>query len=178
MTKRDNDGFILITVLLLLLVLTIIGIAAINTSTVENILSGNVRLRERNISKADAGIEISTGLIEHAVREGNIVGFTNIVLPTFDPASISYLPNELGTTPFDIDTQDLAFSVDSQNVTVDIDKMYSKRIPGCAMEFAAGGGGAGGGGSCIYTYYRINATGSGLVLSNAEVGMIYRYVPR
>jgi Tfp pilus assembly protein PilX len=179
MTKRDNDGFILITVLLLLLVLTILGIAAINTSTVENVLSGNVRLRERNLSKADAGAEISSGLIERSVRESDITGFTNIVSPTFASTSPDYLPNELRAIAFDPDTQDLAFTVDSQNVTVDIDKMYSKWIGGTAIEFASGYEGAGkSAGSGFYTFYRINATGFGLVLSNADVGTIYRYVPR
>ena len=179
MTKRDNDGYILITVLLLLLVLTILGMAAINTSTVENVLSGNVRLRERNLSKADAGVELSSGLIERSVRESDITGFTNIVSPTFASTSDDYLPNELRATAFDTDTQDLAFTVDSQNVTVDIDKMYSKWIGGTAIEFAAGYEGAGkSAGSGFYTFYRINAQGFGLVLSNAEVGTIYRYVPR
>ena len=184
MNKKDNDGYILITVLLLLLVLTILGIAAINTSTVENVLSGNVRLRERNLSKADAGAEISSGLIERAVRESDITGFTNIVSPSFASTSDDYLPNELRATAFDTDTQDLAFTVDSQNVavdvvTVDIDKMYTKWIGGTAIEFAAGYEGAGkSAGSGFYTFYRINATGFGLVLSNADVGTIYRYVPR
>ena len=179
MTKRDNDGYILITVLLLLLVLTVLGIAAINTSTVENVLSGNVRLRERNLSKADAGVEISSGLIERSVRESDITGFTNIVSPSYASTSDDYLPNELRSTPFDTDTQDLAFTVDTQNVTVDIDKMYSKWIGGTAIEFAAGYEGAGkSGGTGFYTYYRINAQGFGLVLSNAAVGTIYRYVPR
>lgn len=179
MAKRDNNGFILITVLLLLLVLTVLGIAAINTSTVENVLSGNVRLRERNLSKADAGVEISFGLIERSLRENDIQGFTNIVSPTFVITSPDYLPNELRVSAFDPDTQDLAFIVDSQNVTVDIDKMYSKWLGGTAIEFAAGYEGTGKSAATgFYTFYRVNATGFGLVLSNANVGTIYRYMPR
>lgn len=179
MTNRDHNGYILITVLLLLLVLTILGIAAINTSTIENALSGNVRLRERNLSKADAGVEISSGLVERAVREGNVTGFTSIISPNFAETSVNYLPNELRATPFDPDTQDVAFVIDSQTVTVDIDKMYAKWMGGTAIEFAAGYEGVGkSGGTGFYTYYRINATGFGLVLSNAEVGTIYRYVPK
>ena len=179
MNEKKHEGYILITVLLLLLVLTILGMAAINTSTVENVLSGNIRLRERNISKADAGTEISGGLIERAVRESDITGFTNIISPTFASTSVDYLPTELRTTAFDPDTQDISFTVDTQNVTVDIDKMYSKWIGGTAIEFASGYEGVGkSGGSGFYTFYRINATGFGMVLSNAEVGTIYRYVPK
>ena len=178
MTKSDNNGYILITVLLLLLVLTIVGMAAINTSTIENVLSGNVRLRDRNISKADAGAEISAGLIEHVARDSDIQGFTNIVSPNFTATDPNYLPTELRVTVFDTDTQDLAFSVDGQNVTVDIDKMYAKNIPGNANLFAAASEGAGSGAGGKYIFYRINATGTGLALSNANVGNIYRYVPK
>lgn len=179
MIERNNNGYILITVLLLLLTMTVLGITAIHTSTVNNALSGNVRLRERNLSKADAGAEISSALIERTVRENDIQGFTNIVSPTFASTDADFLANELRASAFDTDTQDVAFTVASQNVTVDIDKMYSKWIGGTAIEFAAGYEGAGkSAGSGFYTYYRINATGFGLVLSNADVGTIYRYVPR
>lgn len=179
MIEKKDDGYILITVLLLLLVLTVLGMAAIQTATMENSLSGNVRLRERNISKADAGAEVSAGLIERAVRENDITGFTNIVSPTFAVADPNFLANELRATAFATDTQDVSFNVAGQAVNVDIDKMYSKWIGGTAIEFAAGYEGAGkSGGSGFYTYYRINATGFGLVLSNADVGTIYRYVPK
>ncbi len=68
MIKSNDKGYILITVLLLLLVLTIVGMSAINSSTVENMLSGNIRLRETNFSRADAGVELCSAVIERASR--------------------------------------------------------------------------------------------------------------
>ncbi len=159
--------------------LTVIGMTAIGTSTVENMLSGNIRLRERNISKADAGTEICTALIERSVREEDTESFTNIIDPVFAADDADYLPTELRSSAFDTDTQDVAFQVAGQQVTVDIDKMYSKWMGGTAIEFAAGYEGTGkSGGSGFYTYYRINATSQDLVNSQAAVGAIYRYVPR
>lgn len=179
MLKKENDGYILVTSLLLLLVLTVIGMAALNTSSIDNALSGNIRLRERNISKADAGSEISTAIIERTVREQDTLGFRNIITPSPPTTDPDYLPTELRSSEFDADLQDVAFVVDTQNVGVDIDKMYSRWMGGTAIEFASGYEGAGkSGGSGFYTFYRINSTAAGLLSSTACVGCIYRYVPK
>ncbi len=180
MLRKDNNGYILVTVLLLLLVLTVIGMSAIGTSTVENMLSGNIRLRERNLSRADAGTEISTAVIERTVREQDIQGFTNIINPAFTATDPDYLPTELRSSPFDPDTQDVAFAVEAQTVGVDIDKMYTKWMGGTAIEFASGYEGAGKSGSSgFYAFYRINSTSTNtLVNAEAQVGAIYRYVPK
>ncbi len=96
MPGKKENGYILIVVLLLLLVLTVIGIAAISTSTIENTLSGNIRLKERNLAKADGAVEISTAVIERAVREQDTAGFAGIVT---DPG----LATELRSRFFDPD---------------------------------------------------------------------------
>ncbi len=170
--NKENNGYILVTVLLLLLVLTVVGLAAINTSTIENMLSGNMRLQGRNISKAEAGSEISRQLIERAVRQQDIIGFENIV-------NDAGLPAELRGVTFDPDNaDDVIFAIAGQNVTVDIDMMYSRWIGGSAIEFASGYEGVGkGGGNDFYTFYRVNATGVDVANSRADVGALYRYVP-
>jgi len=175
MNKANEKGYILITVLLLLLVLTIVGMAAINTSTVENMLSGNTRLRERNVAKADAGIEVSIPTIRRVVREQDIRFFTNLVQD-------ANLVQELRAVPFSADnadsSPDISYSVNNdsdQQANVDIDKMYVKPIG--SVEFAGGHEGLGKG-SGLYIYYRINATGQGLANSEAQVGTIYRYVDK
>ena len=173
MIKSNDKGYILITVLLLLLVLTIVGMSAINSSTVENMLSGNIRLRETNFSRADAGVELCSAVIERAVTNQDVQGFANIV---DDPN----LPTELRSLSFDPDANtDVSFSSDDQSVDIDIDKMYVKYMGGSSVEFASGTEGVGKGASSgFYSYYRINATGTGLASSEAQVGSIYRYVPK
>ena len=179
--KKDN-GYILVTVLLLLLVLTVVGLAAIGTSSLENVLSGNIRLRERNISKAEAGIDISTAVIERSVRADDYRGFVSIVN---DPA----LAAELRGSPIDAFDPDLdalgnvvpdvLFAVDGQNVAVDIDRMYTRPMPGTALETASGNDGLGMGiAANFYTYFRVNATGVDLANSAADIGAIYRHVPK
>ena len=175
---NDNDnGYVLITSLLLLLVLTVVGLAAINNSTVENMLSGNMRLRERNVSKADGGIDIGIRVIEQVMNNGITTGFADII-------SDADLEDELRTTFFDCDDNtvpDLSYAVndaDNNNVNVDIDKMYNK-WGNDAIEFAAGYEGLGYGGSGGFKiFYRINSTGTGLAQSEAQVGSIYQFIPK
>ena len=175
MTSR-NDGFVMATVLLLLLVLTLIGLAAMNSSTVENMLSGNIRLRERNMSNADGAVAITVPAIETVVRQETAGAFTFI-------SNASTLATELRTSEFDPDnvdsSPDFTLTVGTETVDVDVDKMYTKFAGGQSIEFASGYEGVGkGAGSGSYTYYRINATSRGAVGSEATVGTIYRYVPK
>jgi len=164
-----NEGFVMVTVLLLLLVLTIIGFAAMNTSTVENMLSGNIRLRERNSSSADGVVNLTVPAIERVVKNEDAGDFTFITDPTG-------LATELQVTAFDPDTSDFNVTVGTESVSVDVDKMYS-RSEGGSREFASGYEGVGkSSANSGYTYYRINATSSGAIGSRATVGTIYRYV--
>ncbi len=183
MLKKQDHGYILVTVLLLLLVLTIVGMSAIGTSSLENMLSGNIRLKERNIAKAEGGADISTAVIERTVRTQDTRNFETII-------NDSSLPTELRSSPFDPDdtdtspdTSDLVIDLHADNpgpdVRVDIDKMYTRWIGGTAIEFASGYEGVGkSGGRGFYTFYRINSTGSDVVSSSSCVGCIYRYVPK
>jgi len=55
---RSERGFALIIALLVLLVLTLIGISAINTTTFETSISGNERVGTDAFYAAEAGIQI------------------------------------------------------------------------------------------------------------------------
>ena len=171
MSKKRDNGYILITTLLLLLVLTVVGLAAIGTSTLENMLSGNIRLRERNIAKADGAIEISTEVIEQVKGSaGNTDNFANITDPD--------LGDEL-QLPFDDDncdsSPDITFTIDSHDINVDIDRMYTKQEAGSSIEFASGADGASNNNPIIF--FRINSCSEDIRDSSAVCGAIYRYVP-
>ncbi len=177
MKTSDNSGYILITTLLLLLVLTIVGLSAIGTSTIENALSGNTRLKVRNDAVAESGINIASPLVEHLIRKEDTEGFNNIIQDTA-------LLQELKTSNFngdDVDgSPDVNFTVDTGPALVDIDKMdILGWAEGSALELAKGYSGPGQGAATGHvTYYRINSTGKGLVGSKADSGAVYKYVPK
>ncbi len=178
MNKKNNNGYILITTLLLLLVLTIVGLSAIGTSTVENALSGNTRLRDRNQAIAEAGGDIAYPLITHIMENSDTAGFTDIVQDNFVIDEITlgeYQDDNVDDNP------DIMFTVDTDTVSVDIDrKRIDKMAAGAIVEFASGYEGLGqgvGGGSSLLSYIRINSRGKGLANSESDSGTIYRYVP-
>jgi len=166
--SANEKGFVLVAVMLILLVLTVVGIAAMGTTGVEHMLSGNMRLREENAARADGGMEIMSGLIEQVIRNGSTGNFAGIVTD-------GNMITELRTTTFDADAVDV--TIPDIGVEIDIDKMYTKWMGGSAMEFASGYEGAGrSGASGSYTYFRVNSRSAALAGSEAEVGSIYRYV--
>lgn len=182
MKIQEDKGYILITCLLLLLVLTVIGLSAIGTSTLENILSGNVRLRETNLLQADAGTTLSPSIIERAIRKHDVRGFSSIMVDSDN------FPLNIRVNDFDDDTYDAFLAIDEEcaadpsadpTVIIDIDKMYVKYIGGSAIEFASGYEGIGKSGSNdYYAFYRINSKSRGPANSEGCAGCIYRYVPK
>lgn len=77
----DESGFVLITALIIMLILTIIGIAATNTSVFEIQIAGNDRVHKETFAQADAGISLNERLtFENAV--------CNAVASGFNPAAL------------------------------------------------------------------------------------------
>jgi len=66
--KQNEEGFVLIVALLALLVVTIIGVLALSTSTTQVMVAGNERLREINLSAADAGVSLSEPVMRNPDR--------------------------------------------------------------------------------------------------------------
>jgi Tfp pilus assembly protein PilX len=166
MDKRNENGYILVIVLLLMVVLTIVGLAAISTSSLDNMLSGNIRLKALNLAQADGATELTTGLIQRIVRNMDTVGYANLVTD-------AGLATELRSIYFSTDTQDLSYG----NLIVDIDYMYKLAQKGCSQEQAAGYEGIGKGSSkCMDFFYRINSLSTDMANSEGTVGAIYRYV--
>jgi len=166
MDKRNENGYILVIVLLLMVVLTIVGLAAISTSSLDSMLSGNIRLKALNLAQADGATELTTGLIQRVVRNMDTLGYANLVTD-------AGLPTELRSVYFSTDTQDLSYG----NLTVDIDYMYKLAQKGCSQEQAAGYEGIGKGSSkCMDFFYRINSLSTDMANSEGTVGAIYRYV--
>lgn len=70
-------GFVLVTALIIMLVLTIIGIAATNTSIFELNIGGNDRVHKETFAQADAGINLNERItFENAVCNAVSSGFT------------------------------------------------------------------------------------------------------
>ena len=78
----NEKGSALIISVLILLLLTVIGIAATNTSTIEILISGNDKAHKMAFHQADGGIEVGIELLEQ-----------NIKLAGFDSTDLANLGN-------------------------------------------------------------------------------------
>ena len=178
---NNEDGMILLTVLMLMFIATLLGVISINSSTIEVQISGNEKRVSTSFAAAEAGIDLAIPIIEQSLAFGSLTpsSFTVPDREGVDRAvdmdtdispgtNKTQLYNEIAdpafsygfdnTTTPDIYIKDLGVGVE---VMIDIDRLYSEVIAGGALEFAMGyegvGSGAAGGG--VVVYYRITSAG-------------------
>ena len=175
-TLRNEDGMILLTVLILMFIATLLGVISINSSTIEVQISGHEKKTSTSFAAAEAGIDLSIPIIEQSLISGKL---TPSAFSVVDSAGVSRAvtmdwdndqlykeisdpdyANDTDTTESatpDISIPDLGGVV----VNIDIDRLYSEVIAGGALEFAMGyeGVGAGAAGGGVALYYRINSAG-------------------
>lgn len=65
---RNDDGFVLIVALLIMVVLTIIGIAATRNTSLELMIAGNDKVHKRTLYQAEAGAILSTEVLEQNIN--------------------------------------------------------------------------------------------------------------
>lgn len=153
-TLSEEKGAVLITMLMLLVIITMVGIMAINISTVEIQVAANDKRANIAFEGAEAGIGLAVPVIEGTLQyvlltPGSITGATYS-----GDAETEILNNqsatELAAFNADITVANIGQAV---KVEIDIDRMYPVALPGGALEFAAGyegvGAGAAGGGTAV-----------------------------
>ncbi len=162
----DNErGIILITMLLLMVIISLIGMIAINTSVVDIQISGNLRKGTAAFHGAEAGVDLSIGVIENTIVNGTLTPSGPVGLITsIDTANLG--TEILGGDDYNTDTPSgspdvVMNNLNNTTVNTDIDRLYSYQLPGGAAQFAMGyegiGAGAGGGGTAVL--YRIDSEG-------------------
>lgn len=183
--RRCEYGFVLVTVMLILLILTIIGIMATKTSTYEMMVSGNEKVHRQTFYQADGSSELAERLIfENAVCAsvrntftknvfGSIVNvidnqFAENISPLADPVvsnanrSAAYYP---GGVVNDLMPHSNFLSEYTDGVN-----------PGSAMQMVSGyeGLGAGTPGGGTHRLYLVSSQHRGLVNSESLVRTRWR----
>lgn len=161
---KNEKGAILITMLLLMVIITLIGIIAINISNVDIQISGQTKRVSKAFEGAEAGVELAVPVIENVLADGTFPSVPSGI--TLDTANLGTEIN--GGSDYNTDkpsdaTPDVKISdLNGVEVKVDIDRLYTFIIPGGALEFASGyeGIGAGAAGGGVGVLYRIDSQGS------------------
>ena len=188
-----QQGTAIIMALLILLVLSVIGVYAVSTSTMETKIAGVERGYQEAFYTADSGEPIGVGIVKlilqhdpqtpedldapwDSVVDSGLLGMNGEI---FTDSRNSDEP-EPGTA--DIESQN-----DSNNLglasyvqlLVDIDRLKSHHLPGGGIEFAAGYEGIGfGGGGDVAVLYAVDSVGRySMRGAQSRVYVGYRHVP-
>jgi len=146
---NSEQGFVIVTSLLLLAVLSIIGVAAVNTSIFELQLTGNETAYNKAFYEADGGADVGTEVLEQNIA--CVKGFTpnqtdggslldNTIYVPFASLKMSKNKGDIQTPTDDDSGRDFYFPFNygnniHTNLTVTSD---TKLLAGAAQQMAAG----------------------------------------
>jgi len=179
---RREDGVAMLTVLMLTIILTVIGIAAITTTSLDMRMAGSERMRENSLSAAEACMSSGVQIIQQTLAVAQLpptltaAGANPAVTNAGDPSSpkVIQVANPLqteimGGSDQNADTADPSAAGKAPNavlsipstanplfrVYMDIDRLYIRSKAGGAMQFANASSGTGGAAS-LEILYRID----------------------
>jgi len=165
-SEQGERGIALLTTVLLLVGLTIMGIAAMTVTSMDNRMAGFGRSYETAASASEACLGTAVKIIQDTQDIDQVPAnyLDNASPPGPVPAgnAATLLAEIMGNSDNNPDTADAApntvINLQAYQVRGDIDRLYALPKVGGALQFAAGyegtGGGAAGGG--VDVYYRVD----------------------
>lgn len=172
----DQQGIALLTVMLLLLILTVLGVAAITVTGLEIRMAGFSSSTEGAVASAESCTGTGVNIIAQTLSLGAVptqyvvggAGATSPVVPanaenaSTNPPSLTQeifgqADNNADTPSGASAKPDLSFTVGAYGVVGDIDRLYVTQKAGSGLQFAGGYGGVGqGGGGSQDIFYRLD----------------------
>ncbi|HUK55794.1 MAG TPA: PilX N-terminal domain-containing pilus assembly protein [Nitrospiria bacterium] len=179
MNDDGQKGAILMVTMMILLVLTVMGIAAISTTTSELRITGNANVQNMVFYGADGGSRTYAPILKTAIDTRT--------LSTAPPVADSNLLNEImgmtvappndGPTDTPTNHPDLSLTAGNVTVGVDIDRIQERLLSGGASEFGGGyeGIGASSVSGGIGIYYAMDSVGQIGTRVQSQVSHVYIY---
>jgi hypothetical protein len=188
---RQEDGIAMLTILMLTVILTVIGIAAITTTTMDLKLAGGERLREGSVNTAEACLSTSVQIIQQTLANSalpaSILGLqTPVIWQAPLESEIMGVPGfeqnadtaDWQTLPTTLIAPNAQIVLGGFTVNIDIDRLFARPKPGSSLAFAAGyeGTGAGAAGGGVEVLYRISCYSFGGLNTFGQVTGVYACV--
>ncbi|RLA95341.1 MAG: hypothetical protein DRG25_00500 [Deltaproteobacteria bacterium] len=184
---KQEKGAVLITTLLIMIIMSLLGAAAIMTSSVDIKSSRQDRLKKSAFYAADAGVEIVPSIIDYYIKTlPDPAGFSdNLRSDLQEIVQDQYFLNEImgyeenndGSTDNPDNNPDLQITVDERQVKIDVDRIYTEHAGGGSAEALAGYEGTGTSGfGGIAIYYRATSKGKAASNTTSNVEIVYRYI--
>lgn len=171
---RSEEGSALIVALLVLVLLTLVGIGANNTTSTDMQIAANQKFHKMAFYHADAGVYATPKLISEAIDGGaNPAGSSFTYL---DSGTDIFFRELMGYDTYDSDT-DVRFALGGHNVDVDVERDRTETLAGGGAEFASGAEGVGSGSaSSIAVFFNLDSFGDGPRNASSNIGAVYRKV--
>jgi len=183
----DQRGVALLTVLLLMLILTVLGLMSVTVSGLENHMAGMTRSTEVAAIAAESCIGTAVNIIQQTIDEGSLPAafLSDATPPGPVPQGNGVMLNLeiLGQSDNNQDSADgataapnLVLSVNNHTVNGDLDRLYAKARAGTAIQMSGGYDGAGSGSAAggIDIIYRIDCVAtSSLGGTKSRVSAVY-----
>lgn len=175
---KNENGSVVVMALILLVLLTLLGLAVTRTTSIEMQVAANDNFSKIAFHNADSGTYVTPKLISDTVDQAMPITGTDL-------GSISYLNGTdgvnffrqvMGYDAYD-SSNDIQFQLDTNNVNVDVQANGQEIIAGSSAEFSSGAEGMGVGSTGgIALLFDMDSFGSGPwnAVSNIEAG--YRKV--
>ena len=139
--SNNEKGSVLLVSMLVLMVLTLLGIVALDTTDLELMISRNDRTYKESFNGADGGGMAAIKVLRNTLDAD--AGLSTLPNITYAESADDFYNEAMGINPQD-DTSDIAFSVgDSMEVNTDVQLLRVVNMAGGGAEFAAGYSGVG-----------------------------------
>ncbi len=174
----NENGSVIVAALFILVIVTILGVTATNTTTFEQQLAANDQYIKTAFYNADSAIYGTAKLISQAVnRSGKVDSGTDN-----DAPGVTYLSAEADPAGdfyrqiagFDVydNLMDVDFGAGGINSRADTQRVRQAHVAGGGAEFATGAEGVGP--SAIAIYYDVNSSGFSNRQSTRDLMASYR----
>jgi hypothetical protein len=170
---NHEEGSIMVVGLLILVILTLIGISATNTSKTEIQIAGNQKFYKIAFHHADSGVYTTPKLISTAFDDGIEQSAAGI---TYLGSAGTFYREIMGYDAYDSD-KDIRITLAGRNVDVDVNRIGQESLPGSGAEFASGAEGVGVGSTGgVAIFYGMDSLGEGPASSQSNVAAVYRKI--
>ena len=183
--QNETGSVTIIAALMILVILTLIGISATSTTTVELQIAANDQFHKIAFYNADSGLYGSPKVVSSVVNTSAPVpvggGTTATGVAYLAPTtSMTFYRQVMGYDAYDGGSEDISFTPAGIDTNVDVRKDREENIAGGSAEFASGAEGIGTGstgGVALFYDMRSNAQGPPAYNpSIARLGAEYRKV--
>ena len=186
--RSDQRGMAMLTVMMVLLMLTVLGIAAITVSGLGNTMAGLQRTMEASANAAESCLGTGANIIQQVFLPENGRQIPATLLDSNNPAgpvpngNKTVLENELIGNPennTDVPTgssaaPNLQMTVGPYAVAGDIDRLYVKQRAGTGQMQFSGYEGAGAGSNDVDAFFRLTCIATNVATgTESQVSAIY-----